>query len=229
MSVEKRIHIFLSGSVGVGKTTALKAFLDVYAPLVNCIVIQEYIDYDDEGEAKFNQWIDGKLTLLEFQMYILDCFEAQLDSPLYHCAKVCIWERHPQEALEIFAKDLPIIQKMKFMERLKKLSEMYEFPLLDTGKRKEFNKITFNTLDVSDMFIADVLYDTIRATLCKEAATNLPLGFYIFLYIPNNCVDSQYDRIVKRGRVHEIERYKNVHALIDVNNQYQEFMDTFKK
>lgn len=220
-------HIFLSGSVGVGKTTALKTFDEVYGNFVNMIIIKEYIDYDTEGEARLTACQQGDMTLYDFQLYIMDMLEQQLNCDDYEGAKIVVWERHPEEALEIFSTDLTTVEKKKLKDRLEMLSQLYGFPLL--SERKNFQKLTFNTLDISDMFIADVMYDIIKASLSEEARGKVPKGMYVFLFIPNFNLEEHYKRIVKRGRTCEIERYKNLINLANLNLKYLKFIESIGK
>ena len=220
-------HIFLSGSVGVGKTTALKTFNDEYGDCVSCIVIKEYIDYDEEGEARLEAFTKGNLPLYDFQVYILDMLEQQLNCDDYESARVVVWERHPEEALEIFSTEMDEKHKEKLLDRIEMMSRVYEFPLLKD--RKKFAKLTFNTLDVSDVFIADVIYDVIKASISVEAVEKVPKVMYIFLYIPNFNIGEHYKRILKRGRVSEIDKFKNMINLASLNMQYLEFIKTIGK
>ena len=220
-------HIFLSGSVGVGKTTAIKTFDEVYGNFVNCIVIKEFIDYDTEGEARLAACADGKMTLFDFQLYILDMLEQQLNSDDYDGARLVVWERHPEEAIEIFSTDLSIVERKKLKDRLEMLSDLYNFPMLKN--KKDFQKLTFNSLDVSDMFVADVIYDIIKASFSEEAKSKVPKAMYVFLFIPNYNVAEQYQRIMKRGRTCEIEKYKNLINLANLNLQYLKFIETIGK
>lgn len=220
-------HIFLSGSVGVGKTTAIKTFDEVYGNFVNCIVIKEYIDYDGEGLARLTACQAGDITLFDFQIYIMDMLEQQLNCDDYDGAKVVIWERHPEEALEIFSCEMDKEDKKKLKSRLELLSQLYGFPML--SERKGFQKLTFNTLDVSDMFVADVMYDIIKASLSEEARGKVPRAMYVFLYIPNFNLEEHYKRIVKRGRTCEIEKYKNLINLANLNLKYLKFIESIGK
>ena len=226
MSVNK-LHIFLSGSVGVGKTTALTTFDSVYGDFVNMVIIREYIDYDVEGEARLTACQKGDLALFDFQMYIIDLLEQQLNTDSYDVAKVVVWERHPEEAIEIFSSELTVDEKKKLKDRLDMLSELYGFPLLK--ERKDFSKLTFNSLNVSDMFIADVMYDIIKASMSEESKGKIPKAMYVFLFIPNFNLKEHYKRIVSRGRSCEIERYKNLINLANLNLIYLKFIESIGK
>ena len=103
---DEKIHIFISGSVGVGKTTLINAFYEKYKDRVNIFRMKEYIDFDPNGYNKYCLWRNNKMSLLDFQLYILSQFDEQVQLPEYQTAKVIIWERHPQEAQLIFSTDM---------------------------------------------------------------------------------------------------------------------------
>ena len=93
--------IVLNGPVGVGKTTLLNE-LKTY--LHNCYFVSEYIDVLDDAETKLKNYLEGSISALEFQDYILDYYESianQLKDSNYDYILV---ERSPVEGIVFFAK-----------------------------------------------------------------------------------------------------------------------------
>ena len=93
--------IVLNGPVGVGKTTLLN---ELKTHLNNCYVVSEYIDVLDDAETKLKLYLEGSISALEFQDYILDYYESianQLKDSNYDYILV---ERSPVEGIVFFAK-----------------------------------------------------------------------------------------------------------------------------
>ena len=65
--------IVLNGPVGVGKTTILN---ELKAHLPNCYIVSEYIDVLDNAETKLKDYLEGSITAVDFQDYILDYYES---------------------------------------------------------------------------------------------------------------------------------------------------------
>lgn len=218
----RRFHYFITGSIGVGKSTVINAFLHKYgASRIRIMPIKEYIDYDPMGTYELNQWIDGKTSLMDFQMYILDCFRQQLDSDEYAKAKFVIWERHPMEALKVFATTMDKENKKKLERMIKELCEWYDIPLIEEGILN--NAIKLSTYDLTPECIADVIYNEVLRGLAGGA----PDECFVYLYLPNQYIETQQQRIMKRGRPSEMKKYQDLEELRKVNNRYIEFTNKY--
>ena len=132
MSRERVVHhIFCSGSIGVGKTTTLEYLKKRLVGMDSIYFVKEYIDYDPEGKQMLERSLDGSITLVDFQLYICDQFYFQLEkfySDIHTDCAFCIWERHPMEALEIFARDLSGDDKITVRNAIIKMLEQFNVP-----------------------------------------------------------------------------------------------------
>lgn len=183
--------------------------------------IKEYIDYDPMGTYELNQWIEGNTSLMDFQMYILDCFRAQLESDEYAKAKFVLWERHPMEALKVFSTTLDDENKDKLERMINELCEFYDIPSFEEGST--FNAIKLSTYDLTPECIADVIYNELLRGLSGGA----PEECFVYLYMPNQYIDLQQQRIMKRGRPSEMKKYRDLDELKKVNDRYVEFANKF--
>ncbi|EMH76714.1 deoxyuridine 5'-triphosphate nucleotidohydrolase domain containing protein [Entamoeba histolytica HM-1:IMSS-B] len=98
----RKQHIFLGGSIATGKSTLGSAIYNYVSNYTEAVFIREYIDYNHSGEEMLKKLFNNIITNFEFQKYILQCYEDQLNSLDYEEADFVIWDRHPIESLEIF-------------------------------------------------------------------------------------------------------------------------------
>lgn len=105
--------IFISGTIGAGKSTTIDKLLDVYDN--KPVLIKEYIDYDPKGSDKLNDFLMGKIPPFDFQKYVIDCaFKQFIDfiNDVNKKSNMVIWERHPLETL-IFASQKLTLQELE--------------------------------------------------------------------------------------------------------------------
>lgn len=101
--------IFISGTIGAGKSTVIDKLMDVFDN--KPFLIKEYIDYDQDGEKKLNQFLRNEISAFEFQRYVIDCVFSQFVDFLNnysHQTNIIIWERHPLESLIFGAQKLTL-------------------------------------------------------------------------------------------------------------------------
>ena len=91
----ERKYIFISGTIGAGKSTIVEKIKERFAN-ASISVIKEYIDYDPEGDKMLNEYLSGKMTCFDFQVYMLQQYEKQINGAE---GKVLLFERHPLEGL----------------------------------------------------------------------------------------------------------------------------------
>ena len=122
--------IFISGSIGAGKSTVIDKLRDVYDN--KPYLIKEYIDYDQCGETKLNEFLEQKITPFEFQKYVVDCAFNQFVSIMNDSNKqsnIVIWERHPMESLIFAAQKLPVSELERLYDYIFNLCEKLGVPL----------------------------------------------------------------------------------------------------
>ncbi|EDR26169.1 hypothetical protein, conserved [Entamoeba dispar SAW760] len=214
----KKQHIFISGSISVGKTmlcNLLFEYLDYYTPIA---YIKEYIDYNNDGEFTLKHLHDSLISNFEFQNYVLDCYETQLNSSIYEDADIVIWDRHPIESLEVFCANnnsLSNEQRQKLKLRIEQLSRRYQIPQLTN---KDVSVINIDTSRISTELIEEALVNTFIHPLLLGLSDG---SIYVFLFCSDT--NTQFKRLTKRNRTPEIELYKSKEDLNDLNNQYALF------
>ena len=216
----KKQHIFISGGVGVGKSTLLGNLKSILTDSVRFKIIYEYIDVDYEGEKQLQRLKDGEINNFEFQMYVLHCFETQLDTLSYQDANYVIWERHPIEALEIFcANDTALTneQRQKLLEIETELCMIYGIPTIFDVKSIILKVDTFN---YGNKFIAKGFVNQfIQPTIFSNTINH----YFIYLYCSNE--QEHLRRIITRGRKAEIKIYRNIYDLHPINHAYEDYYD----
>lgn len=219
---QTKIHYFISGSVGVGKSSAIQTFMLKYGTSrIKTCFIKEYIDFDCFGSTKLNDYVSHKMSLIDFQLYILDCFRKQLDTEEYRNAKFVLWERHPREAQKVFATTLSISDQRIFEEAISNLETEFDIPpIVDTLK---YRALKLSTYHLSSETIADIIYDEMKSNI----ASRMWDATFIFLYIPKQFVEEQFKRICVRGRPMEIDSYKNLKNLSELNRKYYNFCNEY--
>lgn len=118
-------YLFLCGSIGVGKSFLLEKLQEYYV-LKKVLFIKEYIDWDENGDNKLNEFLEGKVTALDFQYYIVNSYFEQLISRDY---ELIVFERHPIESLLFASQKLTIEELFKLYCYIKNMCELYKVPL----------------------------------------------------------------------------------------------------
>lgn len=196
--------IFVTGSIGVGKTTIIESIRDEMTNTTP-IIIKEFIDYDPEGESKLNQNLANEFGSFEFQKYVVDCFFNQIRN--YHY-KTLIVERHPMESL-LFAKHY--LTKTEY-ENLKNyivnLCRTYEVPLMN-----ECDVAYIDNIDINDVV------NVVRGLI------NTQENLIIHVLIDEQ---RQVENLRMRNRESDIKYLieKDMKYLQDVNNQYKRLRAT---
>ena len=181
--------IALNGPVGVGKTTILN-LLKLHLP--NCYIIPEYFEALDDAEDKLKANLEGTMSAFDFQNYILDYFESVANELKDSSYNYIIVERSPVEGIEFFAKLDVIKERMTLtqydylLNRAKSLT-FYPNPFIDES-------ITIHT----DSMLPNHITPFIISMLPKIRVVKLRASLPVIK-----------DRIIKRGRLIEIEHYNN--------------------
>ena len=184
-----RKHIFITGSVGVGKSTAINEVMRLSKVLgINVFYVKEYIDYDVYGVVEYDNWSNGRMSLIDFQKYICNQFRAQLKTPEYMLSSLVIWERHPREALMVFSQTgLSDSEREELDSLISELESDYEIPRL----LKDNTCYRFNMTMSSPLMIANHCI-----SLFGMLSSNDIDCFFVYLYYPVKSTFRQLDNII---------------------------------
>ncbi|EKE37533.1 hypothetical protein ENU1_193710 [Entamoeba nuttalli P19] len=211
-------HFFIGGSIGTGKTTLVNLILEYMDFYSHTVVIKEFINYDKGGEIKLHHLHNRLISNYEFQQYVLDCYEKQLNSELYEEADFVLWVRHPIESLEIFCKNndsLSVKERSQLDLRMKQMCRRYSIPNIRDKSVAVLN------VDTSRLSI-EIIQEAIINTYIHPAMLGImERDLYVFLFCGDT--DTQFKRIKKRGRTVELEQYKKKEDLFSLNDVYYMF------
>ena len=176
----ERTFIFLCGTIGAGKSTLLEQLGKLFVN-ANPTLIKEYIDYDPEGDKQLNDYFRGNITCIDFQRYILQCYQKQIRESN---SKLLIFERHPMENL-IFASYSMSPEQLKGLWRMTKIMcEIEGIPMPW--------ECAIQIFDADNKEVADRIYEISKDTyniLCHlEVSDSL-----------------QYYRLISRGRESDLK------------------------
>lgn len=221
MLSEIKRHIFIGGSVGVGKTTALNNLAINLSEKGSIFFIKEYIDFKPfEGRTKLEQFNRGRLQCYEFQQFILGCFQEQINSLDYAVSSICIWERHPAEAL-MFMK-----QSVESGKTEKRDLQLFKKDLKAFFKRNNIPPLDHHlSVFRIDTYLKDeeLIMMIIKASVAKIFLENKDIGYFFYLYCSNT--EEQTRRIHKRGREIEKQLYPTAKEVGILNKNYYTFLD----
>lgn len=198
-------YIFVTGSIGVGKSTFIDLLQDRLKNMSPQLV-KEFIDYDIQGEAKLDQHLNGEIGSFEFQKYIIDCYFNQFRN---HHGKTLIVERHPMESLVFASQCLTKKEYADLQNYIINMCQVYEVPLI-----KECDQISIEH------------YDTEEAVYIASEAINSHDNLVIHLFV--NEVE-QIERIRGRNRESD-QKYlveEDMKYLRTINKKYKELRISF--
>ena len=170
-------HYFITGSIGVGKSSVITTFMLKYGMTkIKTCYIKEYIDYDSLGAFRLSEWIKGRISLLNFQLYILNCFEKQLNTKEYKYAKFVIWERHPLKALKVFYPNLSTKERINLENAIRDVCYKYEVPLFN--ENETVRGIKLSTYNLASEMVADMIYIEMIKSVTKRKSKTLSMAFF---------------------------------------------------
>lgn len=213
---KKMIHCFVAGSIAVGKSTTLDYLKKKFIGNDGIYFMKEYIDYMEDGQEMLSKSLNGELDLLEFQKYIVKSFTEQLldmRKKSFYGTQIVIWERHPMEALEIFARSLDDEQKDLLRVLIHKMMSDFNIPELNGDEITYI--LSFDTRMLTPMHISDCLYNHLLDCI----ASDIPIHMWVYLHCDVSAVE-QLIRIQRRGRECEIKEYANNNKLVKINTYY---------
>lgn len=206
-------HYFISGSIGVGKTTYINHLYKLMKG--KCTLIKEYIDYDSNGVEMLSKWHLKKITTFQFQNYIIDCFIKQLENKTEN---ILIWERHPLETIDIFCRQKQCLtkeEKFILLKKLKVMMETYNIPQsIENYRIFYINCFEDNFIKKGYDYIMNYLH--FQPKLCLV----IYLGIDVFHF------SIQIDNIIKRNRLIEKNTYttqEGMNALWKLNFTYHQY------
>ncbi|EMD44137.1 hypothetical protein KM1_203500 [Entamoeba histolytica HM-3:IMSS] len=211
-------HIFISGSLAVGKSTIMNLLNNYLQEREDVFFIREYIDFSNDGERQLEKLHTGIISNYQFQLFVIRCYEKQLNTIDFEEADVIVWERHPIEALEIFCRGKNMLsdkERLDLMLKLESLCNRYKIPQL---KENNINYISVDTSafkpeQISFFLISEIIYEML-------------LGQYendVFILLFCSDTTEQLKRLIGRRRPIEVKKYKTVNDLLLINNIYFEF------
>ena len=207
-------YVFISGNIGVGKSTTINA-MKLFLHDKNCLYVKEYIDYSPIiGERCLELNKCGQLPDFDFQNFILDCYECQLNKQKNE--EIIVMERHPYEALEVFCKSSKMLQEelYKLRDRIDELMVKYCIPSPSECKIFKYNTSLFKTKGI---------VDDVCGKLLTEFANMRVDGIMINLYC---FIQDALERINKRGRLSE--RDITAHVWSELQDRYVAFFEKYK-
>ncbi|EDR25489.1 hypothetical protein EDI_273470 [Entamoeba dispar SAW760] len=211
-------HIFLSGGLAVGKTTILNYLRSVCIDMEDVFFVQEYIDFDIDGESRLECLHRGVIKNYQFQKYVLGCYRKQFMKQEFRRATIVIWERHLSEALSIFCdgdESLTIEEREDIKNDIDDLCEMYDIPSLDNINVK------FVKVDTAAIEIKQVIQLLLNGVIYPMLMKNYRHDLFVLLYCGD--LKEQFRRVLQRGRNVELDMYKTSEDLLKINDTYFEF------
>lgn len=168
--------IIITGSVAVGKTTAMNALCDKLDKChVNWIKVPEYIDMMEDGLDMLNKYLSRKISSFKFQKYVIDYYNKFLMNLNVNGDEVLIFERSVDDAISCFSKiefdqgRLSLSEYNSLYEMAYNINTNYNLPsyfLLDNG-------FDFTCLKTDD----DVSGIVLSRMLCNDRK-NIIVGLY---------------------------------------------------
>ena len=157
----KDYQLVITGPIGVGKSTVINNLYDILLNQhVKFNIIKEYIDGDLQlGPKMLFDYINGKITNITFQNYILDYYYSEFNK--LENKNIVIYERIPDDALLIFANltnynnpnDFNITDLSKLFDRCVNCNSKFDIPSFMSSDSK-FTEITnINTLNTLSQIV----------------------------------------------------------------------------
>lgn len=204
--------VIIAGGVAVGKSsiiTAITNYLDTQH--IKWIIVPEYIDVKEDGLEMLNKYLTKKITVYEFQEYVINYYAEYLDNLDVEGDEVLIFERAIDDAITCFSNldynkgNLTIDEFCKLYELVKKYDKKYNVPsyFIDDGKIFIPIRTEDSTRDGN----------IIGSIIANRNNNNIVVGLYNFDKV---C----YERMLIRNRPGEKEAY-SLEVISKFNYTYQ--------
>lgn len=207
-------HIFVTGFIGVGKSTLIsqwKRWFDKRG--ISCAIVEEYISWEPiRGEEMLRASYHADSTM-DLQLFIIKCYREQLS----HMKNVqyVLWERGPWECLETFFRGSEE-DKAKLANHLDDL--MREFKI-------ERPIQAFPPHDITDVDPSN--FSSVISFFMTNAKQVFKRGTSVYVFLTAIDHQRQLDNIIKRGRPSELAHYKKVEDLFEINMKYIKIFRTY--
>ena len=179
-------RLVLSGTIGAGKSSILEKIAQ-YIRMKNVKVgcVREFIDGHKNGSKMLCDWIQGKISLKEFQDFISVC--QVIDNEKIEMCPVKIYERCPYESAVVFTKDTYCYRHV--LDQANELHVQYCIPYPHLSQ----------TITIDANRSLEEVYEDVRQIVDKDLEEKIDKRV-IFLKVN---LQTSVDRIKARGRVSE--------------------------
>lgn len=222
--------IYIEGSIATGKTkmiNKLVEYIKQIKPDEQIYVIQEYIDYYEEGEKLLEGFLTGTISNYVLQRSILECYVEQLwrIDMTSKANQTIIFERHPYDSLYIFTRrsyEKGEISYAEYVELHEYAYEMFEGKIPDPFIEGEGYRMIYH-------------YPSLSFDFCFHSAKRHILDYCygkdnkrcitIYVTFGSTCkeyLNIQLELIRCRSRKEEVDSY-TIEYLKDINKRYDAF------
>ena len=204
--------VIIAGGVAVGKSsiiTAITKYLEAHN--IKWVIVPEYIDVKEDGLEMLNKYLTKKITVYEFQKYVINYYAEYLDNLYIDGDEVLIFERAIDDAITCFSNidynkgGLTTDEFCKLYELVKKYDIKYNIPsyFIEDGKIFIPMKTEDSTRDGN----------IIGSIIANRNNNNIVIGLYNY---DRTC----YERMLIRNRPGEKEAY-TLEVIAKFNYTYQ--------
>lgn len=212
-SIRKCRKVIITGGVAVGKSSIVNVVCEELTKKgKNWILVPEYLDVKDDGLEMLNKYFENKISVYEFQTYILNYYEWYLKNVKVSDDDIIIFERSIDDGITCFSNadnargKLSISEFHGLFEKAKQLDEKYNIPSYIL--KNDFIFIPIKTVDVQKdgKLITEIINN--------REGENIIIGLY-------NTDDRCYERMLKRNREGETSSYTK-QSISDFNYHYKQ-------
>ena len=203
-------RLVLSGTIGAGKSALLEKtaqYLRMKGNKVGCV--REYIDAHKNGSKMLADWIQGKISLQEFQDFISICHV--IDNEKIEMCPIKIYERSPYEGAVVFTKDTYCYRHV--LDQANELHTQYGIPY----------PFPCDSVTIDANRPIDEVFEAVKEIVDKDLEQNVNKRV-IYLKVT---LETSVERIKARGRVTE-ESY-NEGYLMNLIDAYEELFSQGKQ
>lgn len=217
-SLNKNYQIAITGTVGSGKSTLCETMAALCRTAnITPNVYPEYLAGNNLALQLLEQKINGKISSLTLQSYVLDIWELRLRQEIH--SNFSIFERCPDDSVLCFCNNDNAVDQLSdhdflsLYRRMRKMLKKYPAPTYYSNV-VHFTKIQSSTIDLNVSQITDIIKSDIQNNIYQRI-----IGLSVTPYL-------SLSRINKRNR--EGEKYTLDQATSYVR-YYENLYETFEK